>query len=296
VSREWFEQNRALVRVVVSSIFAIVGVVAGFIVYGLEKHEVESVLILIVALVAPMALSMAFVTVLAVEWLVDRPRRDVSLIRTFPDSIKFAEFRRDIILGIKKINDPIYCTSHCNLFAYPGGRELTEAGATKKGDEETLKEFNREFFRKIAFLSMESMRGGLNLLLCYRDGEPKVKEELRPRFDIFFDVADELKREFNINHFDVRRLLQESLKDYLVIEDHVFKTIRKTPEAGNETRHAYVKNAKLADEYRVWLKDLFNNGDSPRNPTRFAEKTRMLDLYEEVKAEVRRERGGLKRS
>lgn len=293
--REWLDQNRAVVRILVGTVFLAIGLATAVVAYFLEKHgatnpaeAARSIDILIVGLVMPMAFSVGFVTILAVEWLVDRPRRDINVIQTFPDAIKFAEFRRDTVLKIEKLADAIYCTSHCNLFAYPSGREVEDE------NDKTLTDINSQFFRKVASLSMESLRGGLKLLLYYGDDDLKVRAELRPRFDIFLDVCESPKRDFSVTQFDVRRLLQESLKDYLVIEDHVFKVIRKTRQAGSEVRYAYVKNQSLADEYRVWLKDIFENGDGEQNQAAYTEKTKISRLCAEIKQEVKAEREKLK--
>jgi hypothetical protein len=141
---------------------------------------------------------------------------------------------------------------------------------------------------------MTSTRGGLQLLLQFRDDDPKLKEELGTRIDLFLKISEGLNRDFNVFHFDVRRLLQESLKDYLVIEDHVFKTIRKTEQAGSETHFVYVKSPELAIGYRLWLQDLFNNGDGPRNSTRYTERHKIGKLFDEVKFEVQAERSRLR--
>jgi hypothetical protein len=177
-------------------------------------------------------------------------------VRTFRDPVRFATFRAHVVLELEAtgLTEPVHCTSHCNLFAQPGGADDPV--------NNSLRAINTVFFQSLARLAMDSPHGGLRLLLQYKDvTDVDVKIETAERLRIWMDVCASrndinLKRE----QFDVQHLLPASLKDYFVIEDRVFKTIRKTPASGGSTQFVYMRSPEIAQSYRDWLADVFSNG------------------------------------
>lgn len=271
------KQVRWLAHIGVAVLLIGIGYLTDLVILRLEPPGQETLLRYILTLLAPAAISTLIIAELAVKWQLDNwyeSKKDALSVKTFANAVEFARFRRDIVMGIEVVDDPIYCTSHCNLF-----RNIE----AKDAEKSTIREINREFFRQMAELSISSKRGGLRLLLEFKN-EEEAREELAPRIDIFLDVAQRLGRDFDIFQFDVCRLLQPSVKDYFVIEDHVFKTIRKT-RPGTDTQYLYVKNAEIAVGYRTWLADLFANGHAV-SPTPFTENENMRRLFDRIRAEV----------
>jgi hypothetical protein len=205
-------------------------------------------------------------------------------VRIFRDPVQFAIFRLQIVLDTKAtgLTHAIHCTSHCNLFAQPGG----------SSDEinTTLRAINAAFFREMAQIVMDSTSGGLRLLLQYKDvSDFDVKIEIAERLRIWMEVCARrsdlsLKRE----QFSVQHLLPASLKDYFVIEDHFFTTIRKTPASGGSTHFVYVRNAAIAETYRDWLADVFSNGHHEDN-AQYTRNDKQLDEFIKQKWEDLRE-------
>jgi hypothetical protein len=157
------------------------------------------------------------------------------------------------------------------LFADPGGR-------TDEVREE-IKRTNQEYFEHVARLSIEKNKhGGLRLLVQYEDDEiEKLENELRPRVGIFSKVAADKDFDWNPHHFDIRRLVQRSVNDYLVIEDHVFQTIRKT-KGTKETQYLHLRSAVIAATYRGWLSDLFDYGEGCETEQRDKIKEKLAQL------------------
>jgi hypothetical protein len=280
---------RWLAHVGVVVAFVSVGYLTDLAILHLEPPGEEALLRYVLTLLAPAALSTLVIAEVAVKWQLDNRYEVVQEavhVRTFANALEFARFRRDVVMKIESLQDPIFCTSHCNLF------KNVEANEDEKT---TIKQINEEFFSQLAKLSMMSVRGGLHLLLQF-NSEAEATEELGRRIDIFLDVGKEVHRNLGSYCFDVCQLLQESVKDYFIIENHVFKTIRSTKHAGGDTKYMYIRCDDVAIGYRTWLADLFENGDGSRNPTPFTERKQMQALFDRVKAQVDRERENLKAS
>jgi hypothetical protein len=206
-------------------------------------------------------------------------------IRVFQNTKEFLGFRNKIVSELRDnaIEHPIYCSSHLRLFSTPDGHSAR--------DREVVAYLNRQLFRYIAQMAlMPGTRGGLRLLLQYREGNQQLLEnELNEIADTFSAVAAETRSTWNWYHFDIRRLLHDSAKDYFVIEDHVFKTIRKTDESRSEAQFIYIKSPQIASTYREWLRDIFEYGDGPKNPTPYTE---LGDLRELLYRAKQTSRGG----
>jgi hypothetical protein len=276
----WIKRNSFLVRLAIPVLFGVVGLATTIVVHFTNLPTDNKFLILIIAILVPSTLSLIVITEVVLLWFYEiwlSGGSDV-IVTPLAGAREFAELKRDVIRRIKpgSLNHPIYCTSHCNLFAYPGGR-TDEAKAI-------VKRINEEYFEHVARLSLEqNAPGGLKLLVQYEDSEvEKLDEELRRRIEIFSKMTVNKDFDWNAHHFDIRRLKETSVKDYLVVEDHVFKTIRKTQES-KETQYIYIRSAIIAATYRSWLSDLFEFGEG-RETEKDKIKERLANLRREYEA------------
>jgi hypothetical protein len=254
----WTKQKSLLLKLVIPVLFGLAGLSTGIIIHYLSLSTDNKLLLLIIGILVPSAVSLIIVSEVVLLWFYEiwlRGGSDV-IVTPLSGAREFAELKRDVIRQIRpgSLNHPIYCTTHCNLFAEPGGR-TPEAQAA-------IKQINEEYFERVARLSLESnMPGGLRLLVQYDDHDiEKLDRELRPRIAIFSKMNASQNFEWNAHNFDLRRLIEGTVKDYLVVEDHVFKTIRKTRET-KETQYIYIRSAIIAATYRSWLADLFDYGE-----------------------------------
>jgi hypothetical protein len=234
VPKRWMIANRRLTQSLVATALVLSGVLAAWLAYVMEHADGETnkVAILLVALIMPCTIALVYITEIATTWLLDHwleADREAIYVETFDKPVHAAMRRLEIVNQIPtgSLKTKIYCTSHCNLFANAGGRNEKE--------KVFLEGRNRDFFSRLAHLAMTSRDQGLRLLLQYADGDGSLEKELPIRIDIFLDASESLTQELYPAQFEARRLVQESVKDYFVIEDHVFKTIRKTAQAGGQT-------------------------------------------------------------
>lgn len=195
-------------------------------------------------------------------------------VRKFDSAVEFAEFRQKLIMNItsESLDDPIYCTSHLNLFAKPDGNS--------QPIRDRVAEINKPFFKRLSELSLTEKRGGLRLILQYQDTETDLLEkELTDRLKIFWQAARELNEvDWAEHQFDVTRMRPGMVKDYFVIGDHVLKTIRKT----NQSSYMYIRSPEVASSYREWMEDLFLYGHRGVNKT--AEKDEVAAIFTRLKA------------
>jgi hypothetical protein len=283
MSKDWLIRNRALVHWAIPAFFGLLGVITAGGVFLLEHTTDNKLLIFIIALIIPSSITLIILTELALAWFYDiwlTGSREL-VVKTFSDAREFARFRRDTIRGIKPgtLDDAIYTTSHCNLFAKPEGRENIRT---------EVRQLNLEFFQFLAHIALEpGNRGGLRLLVHFESNErDELWTEMRERVQVFSTAAFEKDMDdWNWHHFDVRHLLQGSAKDYLVIEDHIFKTIRKTEASNGETQYVYMRSAEIAATYRRWLADLFDYGENFET-----EKERIREIVLEIKNDLGRSR------
>jgi hypothetical protein len=296
-------------------------IAAGAIVYydythpGSESHERDHIiLVAILTLVLPIAVAIVILCDTAADWLRESPepfakritdevgkavwadsassdsfarsiaRETVSLlpsnfeIKKFGNAVEFAEFRLRLVSDLQSASllDPIYCTSHLNLFAKPdGGSQPTR---------DRVAQINRPFFERLSELALEGRRGGLRLILQYTDDEVDLLEkELTDRLAIFWKIAREREKlDWADREFDVTRMVATMSKDYFVIGDHIFKTIRKTERSRQAASHMYIRNADIAASYREWMEDLFYYGhQGGKNPS--TDKYGIAALFEKIK-------------
>jgi hypothetical protein len=141
----------------------------------------------------------------------------------------------------------IYYASSCNLFANLDGRQSEAVG---------IERANNEFFRRIAYLATQpGSLGQLRALFRY-DNDDTRNVELDQCIEVFCSILPE----WDMHQFEIRRLIDTSVKEYLVIEDHLFKVIRSANPESKDARYVHVQSQQLADTYREWLIDLFHYG------------------------------------
>jgi hypothetical protein len=282
-------KNPTPTRWLVAVGFGLVGVLTGVLVYALERGaagtHVDKVLIFLVGLAFPTAVSAIYITEIATTWLIEKwanEEREIIYVETFKTAGEMAQKRLDVVKSMRneRLTQHVYCTSHCNLFY--------DVGVFGKSEKANVEEANAKFFRRLATLTVTS-EPGLMLLLFY-PSEPAFVGEMGPRLDIYLEVCEAANVALSLEQFSPRRLMQVSVKDYFVFEDHVFKTIRKTPHSEGQTEYMHIQSKKIAGLYRAWLADLFEHGDGFNNPTRFVEKDNFLRKYDDFKKSLARER------
>jgi hypothetical protein len=126
---------------------------------------------------------------------------------------------------------------------------------------------NRELFEAMARIALDPNSEGRIRVLFSAETQQELDDELYERYAILDAVAAELNRQWDADHFRCEMLAGRSLKDYLIIEDHVFKTIRKVKTnrtQGNQAKYIHIQSKKIADSYREWLRDMFENDQSGR--------------------------------
>jgi hypothetical protein len=261
--KSWLIRQRRLVQWGIPVLFGVVGLLTAVLVYFLEHTNTDNkALIFIVALIFPSAISLVVVTEIVLLWFYDVWLIGIADIKIVPlqDVREFVRLRRDVVRSIKPgtLTRPIFCTSRCNFFARPEGRT---------GEiQAEIKQINSDFVHHLARISIGTKgapnnAGGFRLMVQYDNHEnAELEVELGKFVDIFLAEATKEELDWNWYHFDVRRLMERSVKDYFVIEDHVFKTIRKTKES-NEIQYMYIQSAVIAATYRNWLADLFEYGE-----------------------------------
>jgi hypothetical protein len=263
---------------VIAAFFA-VGAVGGLAVYAFERRA-DYLTIFYFVLLVPTALSSLFIAIVAWKWLAKQwDKREVIFVEPLASPEDMARLRNDIVSSCRKLTTDVYCTSHCNLFHDPG---LPPEAA--QSDKQHLIGLNRQFFRSLAMLTVEA-RPGLKLLLYYPT-EQAFDDELTVRIDVYLEVSAAKKVNLDRSNFDPRHLLQESLHDYFVFEDHVFMTLRKA--SGGKTEYMHFHSAAVAEHYRAWLEDLFDNGQDNTPPR--VEENAFRVKYEALAARLRGER------
>jgi hypothetical protein len=175
------------------------------------------------------------------------------------DPVEFAIRKSAAIhaLNSKNLKYDIYAVSHCNMFDKPDGRDDEERRQVAR--------VNESLFRKLAELSITGNpnTGRLRVLLQYETlGRQSVENELRSRVRIMDEVATAQQKgiQWNQTHFWPRRRISNSAKDYLVVDEHVFKTVRLVG-TGQQAIYIHMRGNDVADTYRQWLYDLYEFGD-----------------------------------
>lgn len=273
----------------VVGVFFVLALLGALIAYALERHSstqtIDPLTILLFALLVPTAVSSLFITGVSYKWLVrqwETETRDTVFVETLDDPLAMARRRYDIVATCKKLEEDVYCTSHCNLFFDPIPSQPPSGQAAQR---EEIVGMNRQFFRQLAKLTVES-RSGLKLLLHYPT-EEAFSEEMAVRIDVYLEVCEAKRTTLDGESFEPRQLLLPSLNDYLIFEDHIFVTLRKASKGG-KAEYVYIRSSRLAEHYRAWLKDLFDKGhqcDPPR-----VEEEDFRVKYEELLARLTKER------
>lgn len=288
--KRWISKNRGPTHSILAIIFGVAGVLTAIVVWLLEHGggPINKVELLLLALVVPSALSILFIAEVATAYITGKwaeEDREVIFVEVFKTAPEMAARRLEIVKSIAKdgLTENVYCTSHCNLFFATGARTPAEA--------EALYRANRDFFFALAERTVHA-DPGLKLLLHVQSDEAFVKE-MGTRVDIYLEACEAAGTSLFLSQFEPRQLLQKSLKDYFVFEDHVFKTIRKTPHSAGATEYMHIQSARVAAQYRGWLEDLFNYGDGKLNQPPFVERAAFEARYLAFKEQVESERRAL---
>jgi hypothetical protein len=194
---------------------------------------IDWITVLAFAMLLPVAASSAFIAYVSSRWLTkqrEMEKRDTIYAEPLATPIQMAQRRLDVVTSCKKLKTDVYCTSHCNLFYDPGA---SQSASVDEKDE--IVYLNRKFFKALAHLTIDS-RPGLKLLL-HAASPQEFAGELGERIDLYLEVGGSKESVLDTNHFDPKSLVQESLSDYFVFEDHVFLTLRKSSKGKTEYVH-----------------------------------------------------------
>jgi hypothetical protein len=260
---------RSITVVVVFAVLAAVGGLGAHLLvrYPANASHIEWITVLAYAMLFPTFMSTGFVAVVSFKWLTkqwETEGRDTVYAESLDTPAQMAHKRHEVVSSCRKLANDVYCTSHCNLFHDPG--VPTDPGG-ETGDKDDVIYQNRKFFRALATLTIES-RQALKLLLFVPNPQAFVGE-LGVRIDIYAAVGKTKDAVLDRSNFEPKQLIEESLIDYLVFEDHVFMTMRKASKG--KTEHVHIRSVAVAEHYRAWLKDIFDTGENT-NPARVEEK------------------------
>jgi hypothetical protein len=275
--------------ITIGALFLVLACVGGVGAHILEQYppnekRIDWITVVLFAMMLPIAISSAFVAVVSFKWLTkqwETENRDTVYAEPLKTPAQMAQKRHDVVISCKELTSDVYCTSHCNLFHDPGVQKGPD-GAT--GDYEDIINQNRKFFRALAKLTIES-RPGLKLLLYVPNNEA-FQGDLGERIDVYLEAAGSKDAVLDQNIFDPKQLMQESLTDYLVFEDNVFMTLRKSSKG--RTEYVYIRSEAVADHYRAWLKDLFETGERGKEPR--VEEKEFRAKFEELVSDATGER------
>jgi hypothetical protein len=265
----WLRRHQKSVGFFVTIIYGLLVLAAGLIGSFAGSTAQDKALNLLIGLAITFAIGQLFIFAIAVLWLTDYHLTDRSARRTeveiFQSPVEFAQKKCAVLRDLDPISlkNRIYGVSHCNLFANPEGNNEQERA-------EVLRH-NEEFFNRLAQLVMRSTNDEVRLrvLLQYdehdmapkKDKESNLIRELKARQKFFTDAGHAMPHpiEWDRYNFEVKRRIGNSGKDYFVINEHVFKTIRQTPGTGRSI-YIYMRGQEIARSYWTWLHDLYEYG------------------------------------
>jgi hypothetical protein len=260
----WFRQKSEAIKTTLHIAVAVLPILIGGACLYFERQGVDSIYLYIYGLIIPIVLYLTVISELAIIWFFRNMREDDRVIvDTFSDAVLFANKRAEIVSSIKPetVQHHIYSTSHCNLFARPEGETLNQM--------ERVARLNEHLFEAMARITLDPNSNGRLRVLFYAGSQEELDNEVEQRNVILDRTAQSLGRQLNYDHFKYEMLVAKSHKDYLVIDDHVFKTIRKIEDPnrnnsdeylGIQGKYIHIQNRKIADSYRDWLRDVFENG------------------------------------
>jgi hypothetical protein len=249
-------------EIILRILVVLIPIAIGAVCLYLDHRGADPAYLFVYGVIVPIAVYLTVISELALSWLFKQLRKDaVVYVETFSNALLFANARAAIVAAIdpNNVRYDMLSTSHCNLFARPEGENPEQTDLVAR--------VNKHLFESMAKISLDPNSEGRIRVLLYADNEKDLNFELDQRKDILTAVSRNLGRQWDQGHFRYGFLAARSLKDYLVIEDHVFTTIRRVEFSndgqeyrGNQARYIHIKNKGIADSYRSWLRDLFDNG------------------------------------
>jgi hypothetical protein len=268
----WLRRNRKSAGLVVSIAYGVFLLAAGLLSWHAGKDVSDSAHNLLIGLTISFAVGQLFLFAIAALWFTDYHLAERASKRTvveiFQSPVDFARKKCAVLhdLDPQSLQNRIYGVSHCNLFAKPEGDSEQEVA--------DVRNLNVRFFSELAHLVMRSNNPDVRyrVLLQYDDADlvPQqdgkdcnLAQELKARQEIFTKAGRSLPSpmDWGREHFAVKRLMGDSDKDYFVINDHIFKTIRQTPGT-HRSIYIYIQGQELAKSYWTWLHDLYEYGEN----------------------------------
>jgi hypothetical protein len=279
----WFRRHARVLKPSFHIGAAVIPILIGVACFYLEQKGVPVVYLYVFGAIIPAVLYITVISEIAILLFFDHLKEDDRVyVETTYDAVRFANKRAEIVKSIKpeSVKRHIISTSHCNLFARPEGVNPDEV--------EKVGIINKDLFESMAKIALNQNGEGRIRVLFFAPTEDDLEMEIDVREEILDRISQQLGLRWDNDHFGWRRLRAKSLKDYLIIEDHVFKTIRKLevrehegeardqkqkqPYLGTRAKYIHLESKDIADSYREWLRDMFENGakggftDAPRGP------------------------------
>lgn len=201
------------------------------------------------------ALLLVLVTVSQI-WLSEYHLRQTGKVRVepFSDELQYCRAKEEALSTIPEngLSDDIYA-----LIESPNANR---GGNHNISSRRKINAANQKSAKHIAELVLSPKNKGHFKLLISGQNEDNISAELKIQQAAFEDIANVKGVGLSHNHFFAKRYLNTSLKDYLVVENFIFKTIRKTSGERFEDTFVLLENARLADMYREWIRDIYEHG------------------------------------
>jgi hypothetical protein len=258
---KYYRTNKKWSKIVLGILFPIIGV--GAAIFGvIAAYRQNAPVITLATSVAILTISIQCVLMynIALIWIneyyIPAHEQDRPKVAIFTSALKFAEHKHHIISNIDSLppNSMVYASCHDNFFVNPDGPEQEKVA---------VREANTRVFTRLAELILRGEMCGLRLFMQYDengDGPKNMTAELKTRGQIFTKVAEQLKKRWVRHNFQYVKSNSKSVKDYLVINEHVFKTIKKTHHEDEMATYVHIKHQKLAEAYAVWMHNIFYDG------------------------------------
>lgn len=202
-------------------VVALIPILIGAVCLYFDNRGTDPTHLFVYGVIVPIAVYLTVISELAIIWLFKHLREDDAVyVETYSNAVLFANKRASIVGAIdpKDIKHNIFSTSHCNLFARPEGENPLQI--------DTVARLNVSLFESLAKIALDPNSEGRIRVLLYARSQKDLDNEINQREWILANVSNKLGRQWDHDHFQFPMLVAKSLKDYLVIEDHVFKTVK----------------------------------------------------------------------
>ncbi len=275
MSKRLIAKNKQIIKlflmIVVAALSIGIAVVALFV--DFTPGGIESFLFSTIALMGILNL---FLFEVALLWYFDYhlERREKISVDCFNSPITFAAHRERIVAELAHLDsrDKIYYMGNASFFS-----NIEQVDDVKKKD---IQEKNQKLFKSIARMSLEASNTCSFRSIVFSSNRSSLSYELEQQVNAFKEVSDRNGLQFSEASFRLAILKDYSVKDYLIVGDHLFKTIRKYDRDDNNATYVHIHCPVLAHHYRSWIEDIYDQVDDANSSV---SKQQGKKLLEEVK-------------